>query len=140
MGIREGDEVITRRRVLYDKNTNSPEEIGASYLPVSIAGGTFLEEPTVVPKALFLCVEDISEKRYHHARDQWLFRSSSPEESATLDITPGGQVVHVIHTASAEDGTILEVSESIWPADRIVIIDEYDIAQEAAIPATPSEV
>ncbi|GGO78628.1 hypothetical protein [Nonomuraea cavernae] len=33
MGISEGTEVITRRRVLYDKETNPPEEIGASYIP-----------------------------------------------------------------------------------------------------------
>jgi hypothetical protein len=36
----------------------------------------------------------------------------------------------VIHTAADEDGAILEVSESAWPADRIVIFDGYDIAQE----------
>ncbi|WP_431916334.1 GntR family transcriptional regulator [Nonomuraea jabiensis] len=140
MGIQEGDEVITRRRVLYDKETSNPEEIGASYIPVEIAGNTFLEERQVVPKALFLCVEDFSGKKYHHARDQWVARSATPEEAATLGLAPGGQVVHVIHTASAADGTVLEVSESIWPADRITIIDEYPIAQEAELSDMPSEV
>ena len=36
----------------------------------------------------------------------------------------------MIHTAADKDGAILEVSESVWPADRIVILDDYDIAQE----------
>jgi hypothetical protein len=27
-------------------------------------------------------------------------------------------IMHVIHTAYDEDGDVLEVSESIWPADR----------------------
>lgn len=141
MGISEGTEVVTRRRVLYDKNTDAPEEIGASYIPVSIAGGTFLEQPKVVPKALFLCVEDFSGKRYHHARDQWIARSASPEEASILGLPSGGPVVHVIHTArAAEDGTVLEISESIWPADRIAIIDEYLIDQEPQAPANPSQI
>ena len=46
------------------------EEIGASYIPASIAAETYLEQPTVVPKALFLCVEDLSGPRYAHASDR----------------------------------------------------------------------
>jgi GntR family transcriptional regulator len=38
------------------------------------------------------------------------------------------------------DGTVLEVSESMWPADRVVITDDYSITQDAAQPAAPSEV
>jgi hypothetical protein len=38
--------------------------------------------------------------------------------------------VHLIHNAADEDGTTLEVSESVWSADRVVVIDDYDIAQE----------
>ncbi|SEU46084.1 GntR family transcriptional regulator [Nonomuraea wenchangensis] len=140
MGISEGTEVITRRRVLYDKETNTPEEIGASYIPADIARGTFLEKRDVVPKALFLCVEDLSGKRYHHARDQWIARSATPEEIVTLGLPQGGHVMHVIHTARAEDDTVLEVSESIWPADRVTIIDEYLIDQEANVPDVPSQI
>ncbi|MCA2223495.1 GntR family transcriptional regulator [Nonomuraea aurantiaca] len=140
MGIPEDTEVITRRRVLYDQETNSPEEIGASYIPTDIARGTSLEERTVVPKALFLCIEDLSGKRYHHARDQWIARNATPEEAATLGLPQGGQVMHVIHTARAEDETVLEVSESIWPADRVTIIDEYDIEQDEQAPDVPSQI
>ena len=35
-----------------------------------------------------------------------------------------------MNTAADKSGAILEVSESVWPADRIVILDDYDIAQE----------
>lgn len=140
MGVSEGTEVITRRRVLYDKNTDTPEEIGASYLPADIARGTYLEKREVVPKALFLCVEDLSCKRYHRARDQWIARSATPEETVTLGLTQGAQVMHVIHTARAEDDAILEVSESIWPADRVTIIDEYRIDPEANVPDSPSQI
>lgn len=111
-----------------------------SYLPVDIARGTFLEGRAVVPKALFLCVEDLSGKRYHHARDLWIARSASPDESVTVALPQGGRVVHVIHTARAEDDTVLEVSESIWPADRIAVIDEYLIDQDPRVPNVPSEI
>jgi GntR family transcriptional regulator len=36
-----------------------------------------------------------------------------------------------MHTAWAEDGEVLEVSESIWPADRGIVIDEYDVSDHA---------
>jgi GntR family transcriptional regulator len=39
-------------------------------------------------------------------------------------------VIHLVHTAADEEDEILEVSESVWPADRIVILDDYLITQE----------
>ncbi len=113
------------------RETGRPEELGASFtLPASIAAGTYLEKTDVVPKALFLCVEDLSGRRYTHATDRWTVRPASTEESRLLELVPGASLVHVIHTAADGDGAILEASESVWPADRIVILDDYDIAQE----------
>jgi GntR family transcriptional regulator len=48
--------------------------------------------------------------------------------------------MQVIHVARAEDGGVLEVSESVWPADRIMLIDEYPVEPEAAMPEAPSEI
>jgi GntR family transcriptional regulator len=125
-----GDQVVIRKRLLRDKETGQPEELGASYVPASIAAGTYLEQPDVVPKALFLCVEELTGKRYRHASDRWVVRPASAEESRLLDLAPGTPLVHLVHTACDEDGEILEVSESAWPADRIVVLDDYEIAQE----------
>jgi DNA-binding GntR family transcriptional regulator len=133
-------EMVVRRRVLRNADTNQVEEIGASYLPMEIAAGTFLEEPTVVPKALFLCVEDLAGKTYAFARDRWLARMPTAEEADALNLPAGAPVVHVIHTAESDDGTILEVSESVWPADRIMMLDEYPITTDAEEPSAPSEV
>ncbi|WP_431907175.1 GntR family transcriptional regulator [Micromonospora carbonacea] len=129
-GMDPGEEVVIRRRVLFDRETDKPQEVGASYLPLQFAGGTFLENPTVVPKALFLCVEDLSGKRYSRARDHWQWRMPTSAEAEMLQISSGTGVVHVVHVARAEDDTVLEVSESVWPADRIEIIDEYDVTQQ----------
>jgi DNA-binding GntR family transcriptional regulator len=140
MGLEAGDEVVIRRRVLHDKQTGRVEELGASYIPEDIARGTYLEQAEVVPKALFLCIEDLSGKRYYRARDRWVARSASPEEAVLLQLPSSGQIFHLVHTAEAEDGSILEVSESIWPAERVAIIDEYLVSPDAEEPSAPSEI
>lgn len=134
------EQMIVRRRVLSDPDSGRVEEIGASYVPTEIAGGTFLEQPWVVPKALFLCVEDLSGKTYAYARDRWIARMPSADEADTLGLAAGASIVHVIHTAEAEDGTILEISESVWPAERVMILDEYSITADADEPPAPSEI
>lgn len=134
------DEMISRHRILTDPDSGVVEEIGASYVPTNIAAGTYLETPDVVPKALFLCVEELSGQTYAFARDRWTARMPTAQEADVLGLAPGTAVVHVIHTAEAADGTILEVSESVWPADRVMILDEYPITSEADSPTAPSEV
>jgi GntR family transcriptional regulator len=124
-----GDNVVIRRRLLRDRETRRPEELGASYIPAAIAAGTYLEEPTVVPKALFLCVEELSGRRYAHAEDRWQVRPATSEESSLLDLPSAAPVIHLVHSVQDDAGETLEVSESIWPSDRVVIIDDYDVAQ-----------
>jgi len=48
--------------------------------------------------------------------------------------------MHVVHTARDEHGNILEISESVWPADRVIVIDDYDIEREPTKPEVPSEI
>lgn len=140
MGIEPGSDVVIRRRNLFNKDTGAPEETGASYFPISLVGGSFLEEPTVVPKALFLCVEELTGRRYTRARDQWIARMPTAEESVILELPTGAPVMHVVHTTRDEHGDILEISESVWPADRVIVIDDYDIEQEPTKPEVPSEI
>jgi GntR family transcriptional regulator len=64
----------------------------------------------------------------------------SAEEAAALDLPTGAPVIHIVHIARADDGTALEVSESVWPAERVVVIDDYPIEQDADEPEAPSEV
>ncbi len=123
--------MVVRRRVLHDRESGRVEELGASYIPLDIAQGTFLEEPDVVPKALFLCIEDLSGDRYVTASDRWTWRMPTSAEAMSLGMSPSAAVVHLVHVARSENGRLLEISESVWPADRIEIIDEYDVAQEA---------
>jgi DNA-binding GntR family transcriptional regulator len=93
-----------------------------------------------VPKALFLCVEDLTGLHYTRARDQWIACMPTAAEAAVLELSAGAAVLHVIHTARDENGDVLEVSESIWPADRVVVIDDYEIEQDPEEPSAPGEV
>lgn len=127
------DTVIVRRRILRDPDTGQAEEIGASYIPAIIAAGTYLAEPAVVPQALFLCVEELSGQKYFHARDRWEARMPTAAEAEILGLASGAAVVHLIHAAESPNGDILEVSESVWPAERVTILDDYEI------PADPDD-
>ncbi len=130
--------LVVRRRLLRNPDTRQPEELGASYIPGDYTAGTYLESMDVVPKALFLCIEDLSGKTYTHAADKWLVRIADAEELDALNLPPGANVLHLVHVARAEDGSVLEISESVWPADRVVILDEYDLTDPAS--ERPSEV
>ncbi len=46
----------------------------------------------------------------------------------------------VLHAACDADSRVLEASESVWPADRIVIVDDYPIEQASTEQQSPSEV
>ena len=131
MGIPPGEEVIVRRGTLYD-DAHKPTGLGASYLPLAIAAGTYLEQPVATPKALPLCVEELTGRRYRTARDRLTARMPTLDEAMTLGIRPGNPVIRVVHAAFDDNDEILEVSESIWAADRVEITDEYHIPQTAA--------
>ncbi|EWT03867.1 GntR family transcriptional regulator [Intrasporangium chromatireducens Q5-1] len=126
LNVEAGTEVVARHRRLYDEEDRLTE-IGASYLPKDIAAGTYLEEPTVVPKALFRCVEDLTGRRYTDARDQVTARRATDAEADRFGLPLGAYVLHLIHTATDENGDVLEVSESIWPADNVIFVDHYPI-------------
>lgn len=139
MGVEEDETVIVRRRDLYDES-DQLQEVGASYLPVGFAADTYLAKPQVVPKALFRCVEEIAGRRYATATDHWIARPANPDECDKFGIVIGAYVLHVIHVARDERGDVLEVSESIWPADRVRFIDEYDVSSESASGGVKSDV
>jgi DNA-binding GntR family transcriptional regulator len=139
MGIEVDETVVIRRRDLYDES-DKLQEVGASYLPVGFAADTYLAEPRVVPKALFRCVEEVAGRRYATATDHWVARPATLDECDKFGITVGAYVLHVVHVARDEDGDVLEVSESIWPADRVRFIDEYDVPSEPTSVGVKSDV
>ena len=93
----------------------------------------------VISKSLLLCVEEITGRRYSRACDRFTARMPTSEEAMVLGIGPGNPVIRVVHAAFDDNDAILEVSESIWAADRVMIIDEYDIPRDAAAAGISSD-
>jgi DNA-binding GntR family transcriptional regulator len=133
LGIEPGTPVVLRRRTLHSRDNGEIEELGASWMLVDVAGGTYLEEPKVVPQALFRCVEELTGRKYAEATDRWVARLPTAAEATAFRLATGAPVLHVVHTARDTEGEILEISESVWPADRIEIIDDYGIPSEATV-------
>lgn len=79
-------------------------------------------------------------RRYVKARDRLIARMPTVYEATTFGISPGNPVLHVIHTAYDANDDIVEISESVWPADRIMVVDEYPIPQQPAPPDERSDV
>jgi GntR family transcriptional regulator len=140
MGVSPGEEVIVRRRTLLDPDTHQPFELGASYLPLAIAAGTYLEDPEAVPEPLLRCVEELTGRRCVKAHDQFTARMPTIDEAVTLDLGPGNPIIRLVRAAYDDHDDILEVSESVWAADRVMIVDDYDIPAHTATPQVASGV
>lgn len=127
LNVEPGTPAVTRRSHLYDE-TNNLAEIGVNYLPTSFAAGTILDKPEALSKALFLCVEELTGRTYTAAVEGVTARHGTDAEAEAFDVPLGTYVLHLVHTASDEHGDVLEVSESIWLADRVTLVDHYPIA------------
>lgn len=62
------------------------------------------------------------------------------EEASTLVIGPGTPVLCVTLAAYDEHGVILEVSESVWPGDQVMVVDEYEIPADSQGASSESDV
>lgn len=96
--------------------------------------------PTAPQRLISVMRRDHSPLNGRFMRDQWIARTATTQEAETLEITPGSPVVRVLHITWTEDGQVLEASESAWPAHDIALVDEYEVEQNACLPAMPSEV
>lgn len=135
-------EIIVHRRVLCDPQTGRVEELSASYVPIEIVSVAFLDDAGATSAPASRGVRGLSGTSDvgAYARDRWVARMPTSAEAGTLGIAAGAAVVHLVRTAEAGDGMILEVSESVWPADRVMILDEYPITTRPEDPATSTEV
>lgn len=56
-------------------------------------------------------------------------RMPSRDEAATLATPPGVPLLAMILASYDEDGDPIQVMETVWPADRFAIYDEYPSGQ-----------
>ncbi|MGH8901399.1 MAG: GntR family transcriptional regulator [Egibacteraceae bacterium] len=126
LGVDEGEPVFARSRTVFD-DAGNPVELSTSYFLLSLAQGTDLTEPRPIPGGLFQYVEQLTGRRYTRAQEYITTRPPTPQEAQALQIEPTIPVLRLLHAAYDADGQSLEVVDSIFPADRHELYDEFDL-------------
>jgi GntR family transcriptional regulator len=122
LGLPSDSKVLVRsRRYLSDGH---PTELATSYIPWSIAEGTPMTEPNPGPGGIYARIEEAG-YRLDKFREEVTSRMPTPEEARSLLLTPGVPVMTLVRTALAEDGTPVEVCDTVMTADLYVL--EYEL-------------
>lgn len=121
----EGGEVVVRRRVLRPAGGGDPVELAATHLPLDVAAGTYLEAPRTLPRALFLCLEEVTGRRPDRVRDRWGAATADEAEAAVLGLRPGDAVLRARRVTTDRAGAVLEVTEWTWPAAAVDLGEDW---------------
>ncbi|MFY1668826.1 GntR family transcriptional regulator [Plantactinospora sp. WMMB334] len=115
--VEAGSEVAIRRRRYF--TDEQPVETATSYIPVSVAAGTPIEEPNPGPGGIYARMEDqgMTFERYD---EEIVARMPTSEESRLLQLPPGSPVLHLVRTAIA-DGRPVEVCDTVMDAAAFVL-------------------
>jgi GntR family transcriptional regulator len=122
--LRGGEQVLVRRnRYLAD---DEPVQLADTYLPLTIAADTELEREVPAAGGIYAALEQLGH-RLRSIEEQVTARMPSPEETESLALAPGVPVLELRHTSVDQDGTAIEVTHSILPADRNALTFELPV-------------
>ena len=137
-GVTDGTELVVRRHLVTVRagagGEDAPVELGASWLLPRDAVGTDLERMTSFGRPLYQEVEEITGRRYVHARDHLTARLPSREEAELLAIRPDTPVLHLLHVGLDEQRKPIEVALATWPGPITVLTEEYRVPAERPAP------
>ncbi|PZS34678.1 MAG: GntR family transcriptional regulator [Pseudonocardiales bacterium] len=118
LGVELDQPVIRRRRVTCD-DSGEPIEASASYIRGEFAGlAPALLEAQPIPNGVLGYLEAESGKKAETGCDQYGAWPADAESAAALNLPVGTPVLVERHWWTANDGTVLEYSESTEPGDR----------------------
>jgi len=120
-------EVVVRRRVLRPPTGGDPVELAATHLPLAVAAGSYLEAPTTLPRALFLCLEEVTGRRPERVSDRWGAATAGEPEAAVLGVRTGAAVLRAHRVTRDLAGAVLEVTEWTWPAAHVELGEDYSL-------------
>ncbi|GAB7189017.1 DNA-binding transcriptional regulator GntR family [Kitasatospora sp. Ki12] len=116
LGVRAGEEVLIRDRVMGDPDTRAPKQLATSYLPAPLARGTRLAERDTGPGGIY----DLLEQMGHGPLD-WHeglgARMPSPKEAERLALPKGVPLLRAVRTTTSPAGTVLEVNDTRMSGD-----------------------
>jgi GntR family transcriptional regulator len=115
LSLAAGERVLRRRnRYLADEE---PVQLADTYVPLTIADGTSLEQEVPASGGIYAALEHLGH-RLARVEEQVTARMPVPEETEALALTAGVPVIDLRHTSYDEGGAAIEVTHSILPADR----------------------
>lgn len=119
LGVAPGTQVLARRR-LYFRN-GVPVETATSYLPWPVAKDIpelFAENPG--PGGIYARLEDAGH-RFEEFEETLRARLATKAEATELALNPGAPVIHLLRSAIASDGRVVEVCDTLMAADQFVL-------------------
>lgn len=133
-GVADGAELVVRRHLV--RTQEVPVELGAAWFRPGDTGDTDLEREQAFGRPLYQEVEEVTGRRYVHARDQVTARLPTRAEAETLAIRPDTPVLHLLHVAADDDHRPIEVSQATWPGPMTALTEQYDIPAPAPDPGS----
>lgn len=117
-----GSQLILRTRVVFADG--DPLMIANSYYPISIARGTPLALPAFIPQGGDQVLADSGHTPTTY-QDEITGRMPTPDEVATLDISPGVPIGKLVRISFDQAEVAIEVCVMIFSWDRHILL--YDI-------------
>jgi GntR family transcriptional regulator len=118
MGLEASSEVVIRHRRYLA--SGQPLELATSYIPWSLAKGTAIARRDTGPGGIYARLEEHGHQ-IEAFEEQITARMPMPEERSQLQIPEGVPVFRIIRRAFDADGRVLELCDTIMPADRYVL-------------------
>lgn len=122
----DGDEAVIRDRRMYADDW--PVQIATSYLPVSIAGGTVIEQADTGVGGTYSRLADLGHvvERFH---ERIRVRAASEDEADALKLDGDQPLYEVLHTALSF-GMPVEVCVHLLPVHQWILNFEWDAEQD----------
>jgi GntR family transcriptional regulator len=118
MGLEASSEVVLRHRRYLA--SGQPLELATSYIPWPLAKGTAITRQDTGPGGIYARLEERG-YQIEAFEEQITARMPAPEERSQLQIPEGVPVFRIIRRAFDADGRVLELCDTIMPADRYVL-------------------
>ena len=111
------DDVSVVRRENWYFADEDPVQIGVTYIPLTIAGGSVLATSANMGRgSLYARFAELGHS-ISRVREEITSRMPTPDEARLLHIPEGVPILHVVHTSIDQQGTPFEVTTFVMRAD-----------------------
>lgn len=115
LGLDDGEQVVTRRRVLYVDD--DPLMSGTYFFPLDLVAGSRIAQPGDVPEGTTRILLEMGVVLARWS-DEVTWRNPTPEETVTLALTKGVPVARVVRTSYDAEDRPVRVYLMLLPGDR----------------------